>query len=148
MPKHQEETTKEKEKTPKTYFYAVGRRKASTAQAKIFLVEKADDGDIVINGKKYTEYFPTITFQNILIAPLKLSGIFGKAEVKMKIIGGGVRGQVEAARLAIARALVKSDETLKASLRPAGFLTRDSRKVERKKAGLKKARRAPQWQKR
>jgi small subunit ribosomal protein S9 len=130
------------------YFYAVGRRKSATAQIKMIIKEKTSDDDLMINGKTLAVYFPTITFQNIFMAPLRTAGILGKAAVKMDIRGGGSRGQVEAARLAIARAIVKFDETIKTTLRAEGFLTRDSRKVERKKAGLKKARRAPQWQKR
>jgi small subunit ribosomal protein S9 len=130
------------------YFYAVGRRKSAIAQVKLTAKEKTSDDEMVVNGKILTVYFPTTTFQDIFTAPLRTAGILGKAAVKMNIRGGGSRGQVEAARLAIARAIVKFDETMKTALRAEGFLTRDSRKVERKKAGLKKARRAPQWQKR
>jgi small subunit ribosomal protein S9 len=130
------------------YFYAVGRRKSATAQAKLFSREKVGDEDLTINGKKMVEYFPTQTFQEIFLAPMRTAGVLGKFMAKVDVRGGGSRGQVEAVRLAVARAIVKFDEGLKTSLRAAGYLTRDSRKVERKKAGLKKARRAPQWQKR
>jgi small subunit ribosomal protein S9 len=130
------------------YFYAVGRRKSATAQAKLFAQDKAGDEDILINGKKLIDYFPTKIYQDIILAPFQTTGTSGKFMAKIDVRGGGPRGQVEAVRLSVARAIVKYDEALKTSLRAAGYLTRDSRKVERKKAGLKKARRAPQWQKR
>jgi small subunit ribosomal protein S9 len=130
------------------YFYAVGRRKASTAQAKLYPSEKAGENDLIVNRKKMKEYFPMLMMQNTFMAPLKSTGMINKFKVAVQVRGGGVRGQAEAARLAISRALVVFDENLKKSLRDLGFMTRDSRVVERKKAGLKKARRAPQWAKR
>ena len=130
------------------YFYAVGRRKTSVAVVKITPSEKAGENDLIINKKKMKEYFPTSIFQNIFIAPLKATGNINKFKVYALIKGGGFRGQAEAARLGIARALVKYNSEYKKPLRDLGYLTRDARIVERKKPGLKKARRAPQWAKR
>lgn len=130
------------------YLYAVGRRKSSVAQVRIFEDAKATDADLLVNGKKLKEYFPMISLQNNLLSPLKAAGAQGKFRMSALVRGGGVTGQVEAIRLGIARALVKHDESLKKSLKDLGLMTRDSREVERKKAGLKKARKAPQWAKR
>lgn len=141
-------TEEKKEILPEKYFYAVGRRKTSVAQVKIFPREKAGENDILVNKKKLKDYFPTLILQNIFLSPLKLAGALNKFKVIVKIKGGGFKGQAEAARLGIARALVNFNNSLKKSLRDAGFLTRDARIVERKKPGLKKARRAPQWAKR
>jgi len=136
-----------KEKLGK-YFYAVGRRKTSVAQIRLFENEKATDADLIVNGKKLKEYFPTASMQNNLFSPLKAVGMMGKFRMTAIVRGGGVTGQLEAVRLGIARALVKYNETWKKSLKDLGLMTRDSREVERKKAGLKKARKAPQWAKR
>ena len=130
------------------YFYAVGRRKTASAQVRLFANDKATDNEIIINGKKLKDYFPVISMQNNLLAPLKTVGMYGKFGMSVIVRGGGVTGQVEGIRLGIARALVKYDESLKKSLKDIGLLTRDSREVERKKPGLKKARKAPQWAKR
>ena len=130
------------------YFYAVGRRKTSVAQVRIFENEKATDADLIVNGKKLKEYFPAASMQNNLFSPLKAVGMMGKVRMTAIVRGGGVTGQIEAVRLGIARALVKYNETWKKSLKDLGLMTRDSREVERKKAGLKKARKAPQWAKR
>ncbi|MDO8529635.1 MAG: 30S ribosomal protein S9 [bacterium] len=145
--------TKEKEEekkkiAPEKYFYAVGRRKTSVAQVRLYLEEKAGDNDFIVNNKKVKEYFPTLPLQNNLFSPLKAVGLHGKFRFSILVKGGGTTGQSEAARLGIARALAIYDSELTKTLRDIGFLTRDSRKVERKKPGLKKARRAPQWQKR
>lgn len=142
------EAVKEKKAFSGKYFYAVGRRKSSVAQVRIYPDEKAGDNDCVINNKKIKEYFPGVSLQNILFAPLRAVGTHGKFKLSILVRGGGFRGQVEASQLGIARALVKSDESLRKTLKDLKFLTRDSRKVERKKPGLKKARRAPQWAKR
>jgi small subunit ribosomal protein S9 len=130
------------------YFYAVGRRKTSIAQVRLFNNDKATDNDLIVNGKKFKEYFPTVSLQNNFLSPLKAVGMQGKVGMTIKISGGGITGQVEAARLGISRALILFDKTLKKTLKDLGLTTRDSRKVERKKAGLKKARKAPQWSKR
>jgi len=135
-------------KTNEKYFYAVGRRKSAVAQIRLFEDNKATDNDLIINGKKFKEYFPTASLQNNLLSPLKAVGMQGNVRMTVVVRGGGTTGQVEAVRLGIARALVEYDEKLKKTLKDLGLLTRDSRKVERKKPGLKKARKAPQWAKR
>ena len=140
---------KEKKETPREkYFCAVGRRKAGIVLAKLYFSEKAGEIEITVNGRKMRDYFPGFALQNTILAPLKSAGSAGKFKVEISARGGGLKEQAEAARLAISRALVKFNGDLKKSLRNLGFLTRDARVVERKKAGLKKARRAPQWQKR
>lgn len=130
------------------YFYAVGRRKTSVAQVRLFEDDKATENDLVINDKKMKEYFPTISLQNNLMTPFKAVGLTNKFSMTVLVRGGGVTGQVEAVRLGIARALVKYNVELKKTLKTFGLMTRDAREVERKKAGLKKARKAPQWAKR
>jgi small subunit ribosomal protein S9 len=130
------------------YFYAVGRRKTSVAQVRLFENDKAQDTDIIINDKKMNDYFPTISLQNNLLQPLKAVGMHGKFTMTVLVRGGGVTGQVEATRLGISRALVEFDANFKKTLKDLGLMTRDAREVERKKAGLKKARKAPQWAKR
>jgi len=142
--KPKEKPQKLKKKIEK-YFYAVGRRKTSVAQVRLF-TDKG--GKFLINEKPYREYFPTLDLQKNLMLPLKLTKTLNKFNIRVKVGGGGIRGQAEATRLGIARTLVLHDAKLKKTLRDAGLLTRDSRKKERKKPGLKKARRAPQWQKR
>lgn len=138
----------EKAKKEEKYFYAVGRRKTSVAQVRIYEKDKVSDGDYIVNKKKANDYFPTISLQNTIFSPLRSAGLFGKFSFSILVRGGGTKGQSEAVRLGISRALVKYDESLRKALKDLGFLTRDSRMVERKKPGLKKARRAPQWQKR
>jgi small subunit ribosomal protein S9 len=143
--KTKKEVEEKKEKIAEKYFYAVGRRKSSVSQVRIYL-SSAEENEIIINKKDIKDYFPTLTLQNIVFAPVRMAG--AKFRITTLVKGGGTNGQAEATRLGIARALVKYDENLKKSLRESGFLTRDSRKVERKKPGLKKARRAPQFAKR
>lgn len=133
------------EKVSDKYFYGVGRRKSSVAQVRIYPSD-AEECEIESNKKDYKKYFSTLTLQNTVFAPLRLTP--SKFKVTVLVKGGGIKGQAEAVRLGIARAMVKFDEALKKSLKDNGFLTRDAREVERKKPGLKKARRAPQWQKR
>ena len=130
------------------YFYAVGRRKTSVAQVRLYENDKATENDIIINDKKLKDYFPTISLQNNLLSPLKAVGMHNKFSMTVLVRGGGVTGQVEAVRLGIARALVVFNVELKKTLKDLGLMTRDAREVERKKAGLKKARKAPQWAKR
>jgi small subunit ribosomal protein S9 len=136
-----------KEKIEK-YFFAVGRRKTSVAQVRIFDSEKAGEADFVVNGKKAKDYFPTVSLQNTIFAPFKAVGVFGKFKFTILAKGGGINGQADAVKLGISRALVKYNEEFRKTLKDLGFLTRDSRKVERKKPGLKKARKSPQWAKR
>jgi small subunit ribosomal protein S9 len=130
------------------YFYAVGRRKTSVAQVRIFPSEKVNEDDYVVNSRDMREYFSGTIMQETFISPFRETGLVDKFKVSVVVRGGGISSQVEAVRLGISRALIKFDETLRAILKANGFLTRDSRKVERKKPGLKKARRAPQWAKR
>ncbi len=127
------------------YVYAVGRRKTASVQARIYMNTKTDN---VINGRPLEKYFGTATLITNVWAPIKAVGMEEKMSFTLLAQGGGMTGQSDAAKLALARALVKHDPLLRPVLKAAGFLTRDARKVERKKPGLKKARRAPQWAKR
>lgn len=141
----------EKQEEPKAsrgkYFYAVGKRKTAIAQVRIYPESKEVKG-ILVNQKEVEKYFPISRFKDMAVAPLFATANQEKFSVAAKISGGGIASQAEAMRLGIARALVKFDETLKKQLRSLGYMTRDARIVERKKPGLKKARRAPQWAKR
>ena len=128
------------------YLYAVGKRKSASARVRLY--PKDNRGQVTVNGKDYKTYFPYFEFQNIIEQPLKKSGLLGKYFISVKVLGGGFRGQAEAVRHGLARVLLKLDETYRKSLRSEGWLTRDPREKERKKPGLKRARRAPQWQKR
>ena len=110
--------------------------------------EKATENDCTVNDKKAKEYFHPSAVQNILFAPIKAVGLAGKFKFSILVKGGGYKCQAEASKLGIARALVKYDETRRKALKDLGMLTRDARKVERKKPGLKKARKSPQWAKR
>jgi small subunit ribosomal protein S9 len=121
-----------------------GRRK--TSAARVFL--RKGSGAIVVNGKPLDEFFGRETSRMIVRQPLELTQMADKFDIKVNVAGGGITGQAGAIRLGIARALVAYDETLKAPLRRAGFMTRDARAVERKKVGLHKARRATQFSKR
>jgi small subunit ribosomal protein S9 len=122
----------------------IGRRKA--AIARVYLSE--GKGSVTVNNKDYKEYFPTGTLQYIVQQPLDLLKVTDKYDIKANLDGGGVKGQAEALRLGIARALVKINEEDKSALRAAGFLTRDPRQVERKKPGQPKARKRFQFSKR
>ncbi|HVX04557.1 MAG TPA: 30S ribosomal protein S9 [Rhodanobacteraceae bacterium] len=121
-----------------------GRRK--TSAARVFL--RKGSGAIMVNGKPLDEFFGRETSRMIVRQPLELTQMADKFDIKVNVAGGGITGQAGAIRLGIARALVEYDETLKAPLRRAGFMTRDARAVERKKVGLHKARRATQFSKR
>ena len=121
-----------------------GRRK--TSAARVFL--RKGSGAIVVNGKPLDEFFGRETSRMIVRQPLELTQMADKFDIQVNVAGGGITGQAGAIRLGIARALVEYDETLKAPLRRAGFMTRDARAVERKKVGLHKARRATQFSKR
>ena len=134
---------KKKEGTTKRYIEAVGRRKTATARVRLY----EGRGESLINDKPINQHFTIERFQKTVLDPIKLlkiKNIYFTAKVK----GGGIMAQAEAIRHGLSRALVKFNESFKKLLREAGFLTRDPRMVERKKYGLKKARRAPQWQKR
>ena len=131
-------------KTP-TYYEAVGRRKTSTARVRVVTHSKKKN-EIIVNDKPLNEFFDVDELQSKVVAPLKV--IAGGADVSIKVQGGGTTGQADAAQLGLARALVKFDPELKKQLKDNGLLTRDPRQKERKKPGLKKARRSPQWAKR
>ncbi|MDO8499477.1 MAG: 30S ribosomal protein S9 [bacterium] len=122
----------------------VGRRKSAAARVRI---EKGT-GKFVVNGKELNKYFPTIELQNTALAPLKALAKEKDLDVSIKVAGGGMRGQAEAVRHGLSRALLKWNEDFKKTLRALGFLTRDARVKERKKFGLKRARKSPQWSKR
>ncbi len=126
------------------YFEGVGRRKTAVARVRI----QTGHGKSSVNGKETATYFGLTELKEIALAPMKELKIPEKFDVSVKVMGGGVRAQAEAIRHGLSRALVDFDEDFKKRLRGLGFMTRDSRMVERKKYGLKKARRAPQWKKR
>ena len=125
-------------------YYGTGRRKTSTAR--VFL--KAGAGNIVINQRTITEYFGRETARMVVMQPLELVEMVGKFDMYITVKGGGISGQAGAIRHGITHALMEFDETLRPALRKAGFVTRDARKVERKKVGLHKARKRPQYSKR
>lgn len=126
------------------YYPGVGRRKRAIATARLV----NGKGKIIINDKAIIEYFGSTEFESIINAPLVLLSKDKTVDISLKVSGGGLKAQAEAARLAIARALLALNEDFKPTLRKEGFLTRDSRVKERKKPGLKKARKAPQFSKR
>jgi small subunit ribosomal protein S9 len=134
------------------YFQGIGRRKCAVAQVRIYpsLSEQGrkSEPEVLINERPYKNYFPLAELREIVISPLKAVSLEGILKVSVKAQGGGIRGQAEATRLGIARALVSMNQEFRKTLKDLGYLTRDARKVERKKAGLKKARRAPQFAKR
>ncbi len=121
-----------------------GRRK--TAVARIYLQDGA--GNITVNGKDYKEYFPTLPLQYIVNQSFEVAELVGQYDVKVNLAGGGIKGQAEAVRLAIAKAIVELDAEKKPALRAKGLMTRDSRMVERKKPGRAKARKKFQFSKR
>ena len=122
----------------------VGRRKTSTAR--VYL--QKGKGAIIVNGRPLDEYFGRKTSCMIVRQPLELLNVISDFDIKVNVAGGGVSSQAGAIRHGITRALIEHDETLKAALRAAGFVTRDPREVERKKIGLHKARKRPQYSKR
>lgn len=126
------------------YFYGTGRRKSSVARVRVY----AGTGKITINDRDIDDYFGLETLKLIVRQPLALTGTIDKFDIVCRVGGGGVTGQAGAIRHGIARALLQYDETLRTTLKKAGFLTRDPRMKERKKYGLKGARRAPQFSKR
>ncbi len=121
-----------------------GRRK--TAVARIYLTDGS--GNITVNGKDYKEYFPTLPLQYIINQSAEVTETIGKYDVTVNVAGGGVKGQAEAVRLAIAKAIVELDPEKKPALKAKGIMTRDDRMVERKKPGRKKARKKFQFSKR
>lgn len=128
----------------KVQFYGTGRRKKAIARVRLV----PGDGRVMINDRDMEEYFGLETLKVIVKQPLVLTDSNSKFDTICKVIGGGLSGQAGAIRHGIARALIKADEELRGTLKKAGFLTRDPRMKERKKYGLKKARKAPQFSKR
>jgi len=126
------------------YYEGVGRRKASTARARLFV----GDGSVVCNGRPAQEYFCRPGDFKTIMAPLQAVGVADKYSLSLQVKGGGLGGQSGAACLAIARALLKIDPSMRSVLREGGYLTRDDRIKERKKPGLKRARKAPTFTKR
>jgi len=129
----------------KPYLYGTGRRKSSVARVHLF---SGGTGTITINGRDIDEYFGLETLKYIVRQPLNTTDMAGKVYISATVKGGGVTGQAGAIRHGISRALLQVDENFRPALKNAGFLTRDSRMKERKKYGLKAARRAPQFSKR
>lgn len=134
------------EKETDRYLYAVGRRKTAVAQVRLYPVDKSEG--VLVNKKAILSYFGTPALVAQALQPLKTVGLEEAFTVTVVVQGGGLHGQADAIKLGVARALIKHDALLRSSLKALGLLTRDARAVERKKAGLKKARRAPQWSKR
>ena len=142
--KKEESTEKNLMQRKGNYFYANGKRKTSIARVRLYENGK---GEIIVNNKPASEYFFGTLIGNIK-APLKLANAMKLFDITALVVGGGVSSQSDAIRHGIAKALLEYDPELRKVLKTAGFLTRDARTKERKKFGLKKARRAPQWAKR
>ncbi|NLB18901.1 MAG: 30S ribosomal protein S9 [Syntrophomonadaceae bacterium] len=130
--------------TSKVQYLGTGRRKTAVARVRLL----PGDGQLQINGQAFENYFPNRTLRLIVKQPLALTDLDGRFDVIARVHGGGVSGQAGAVRLGIARALIKANPELRKQLRQAGYVTRDPRMKERKKYGLHKARKAPQYSKR
>lgn len=128
------------------YFEGVGRRKSATARVRIVLSRKKEHS-ILVNNRAVSDYFNLTEQQMEIMKPLAVLGV-EHFDITAKVVGGGITGQADAIQLGLARALVEYDETLKKQLKDNNYLTRDPRGKERKKPGLKKARKSPQWAKR
>jgi small subunit ribosomal protein S9 len=128
----------------KTQIQTVGRRKTAVARVSL----KPGKGEWSINARSLDDYFPRLTYQQRIGQPLKAAELDGQFDVRVSVRGGGLTGQADAVRMGLARALVEHDEDLRPVMRAGGFLTRDSRKVERKKPGRPKARKRFQFSKR
>ena len=129
---------------PKPLVQATGRRKESVARVRF----REGGGQLTLNGRSLESYFPTMAQRMRVMEPLQITSTQGRYDIDATLEGGGVTGQVDALRLGIARGLIQLDSDLRDTLKKAGLLTRDARRVERKKYGLRKARRAPQYTKR
>lgn len=140
-----QEKKKVSNKPKRTCYAATGRRKESSARVRIFT---PGTGKIVVNKRTIEDYFPRETHRIVIEQPLSLTKVLGKIDINVNVAGGGSTGQAEATRHGITRALVMFDESLKTTLKKAGFLTRDSRAKERKKYGRKRARKKFQFSKR
>jgi len=130
--------------TDQAYFYGTGKRKTAIARVRLL----PGSGTIIINGKPLEELFSQLALQAAILEPLRVTGTLDRFNTVARVEGGGISGQAGALRHGIARALIKADEGLKPLLRQYGLLTRDARVKERKKYGLKRARKAPQYTKR
>jgi small subunit ribosomal protein S9 len=126
------------------YYEGIGRRKTSTARVRIM----SGTGQFIVNGKPLEEYFPRLGDRDVILAPLRAVEMEGKLDVSVLVSGGGISGQAGAVRHGLARALLAMEPSLRPVLRQGGFLTRDARMKERKKPGLKRARKAPTYTKR
>ena len=129
----------------KKYFYGTGRRKSSVARVRVY---ENGTGSVIINGRDINDYFGLDTLKLVVNQPLVAADLVGKVDLVVSVTGGGVSGQAGAIRHGLSRALVTLNPEYRASLKAAGFMTRDPRMKERKKYGLKAARRAPQFSKR
>ena len=127
------------------YFEGIGRRKRSSARVRIF---PGGGGNIIVNDKPIEEYFPRLGDADLLREPLRRVDLDSAFDITVKVNGGGITGQRDAIKMGLARALVKYDEEKRPTMRTGGFLTRDAREKERKKPGLKRARKAPTYTKR
>lgn len=136
------------------YVEGIGRRKTAVARVRLFpsgsLTGRNENTTptILVNQRSWQEYFPVVSMQTPIRQPFEMTGTWGKFDVSVHVSGGGVHSQADAVKLGIARALEKQDAGFRKPLRDTDLLSRDPRKKERKKPGLKRARRAPQWQKR
>jgi len=139
------EATKAKSTKLQEYYYGLGKRKTAVARVRLYPNGK---GAITVNEKPIEEYVKTITGSMIIKSPLKLTGVLKSFDISVKVDGGGTSAQNDAIRHGISRALLEYNDTFRSTLKKAGFLTRDARVKERKKPGLKRARRAPQFSKR
>ncbi len=155
IPVDGEDDDKKKDKGgPEKYYESVGRRKEATARIRLFTKKSIDAQDdpnkalVIVNGKPYAEFFKTIRLQNIVESPLKKLKSINRFKATVLVHGGGSAGQADAIKFGLSRALVLFDINFAKKLRRSGFLTRDARVKERRKYGLKKARKSPQWSKR
>lgn len=136
------------------YYESVGRRKEATARIRVYTKKSTDiqpseeRAIIIVNNKPYIDYFRSLSLQDIVDAPLRKLKSLNRFKATVKVSGGGMHGQADAIKFGLSRALVSFDPNFSKKLRKAGYLTRDSREKERRKYGLKKARKAPQWAKR
>ena len=148
------DTNGDRDSKVEKYYEAVGRRKESTARVRIYTKKSSDvqssenKAIITVNQKPYYEYFRHESLQELVDSPLRKLKSLNRFKATIKVNGGGIHGQADAIKFGLSRALVLFDPNFSKKLRKAGFLTRDSREKERRKYGLKKARKAPQWAKR
>ena len=139
-------TPKSATSTEPRYIATIGRRKRAIARVRLY--PETGTGSIRVNERDAAAYFPLFELQKILVAPFIATGLEGKFDIQVKVLGGGMRGQAESIRLGIARALVVYNEELRTSLKKLGYLCRDARRRERKKYGHRKARKRSQYSKR